>query len=46
MWGSGFLPTRHNGVALRGTGDPVLYLQNPPASRPTTAAPCSTPWAA
>jgi Protein of unknown function (DUF1501) len=29
MWGSGFLPTRFNGVALRGTGDPVLYLQNP-----------------
>ena len=29
MWGSGFLPTRYNGVALRGTGDPVLYLQNP-----------------
>ena len=29
MWGSGFLPTRHNGVSLRGTGDPVLYLQNP-----------------
>ncbi|MCS7045698.1 MAG: DUF1501 domain-containing protein, partial [Gemmataceae bacterium] len=30
MWSSGFLPTRYNGVALRGTGDPVLYLQNPP----------------
>jgi hypothetical protein len=30
MWSSGFLPTRHNGVALRGTGDPVLYLQDPP----------------
>ncbi len=29
MWGSGFLPTRHTGVALRGTGDPVLYLPNP-----------------
>lgn len=29
MWGSGFLPTRYNGVALRGAGDPVLYLQNP-----------------
>jgi len=29
MWGSGFLPTRHNGVALRGSGDPVLYLPNP-----------------
>lgn len=30
MWSSGFLPTRFNGVALRGSGDPVLYLQNPP----------------
>ncbi|MBX9677658.1 MAG: DUF1501 domain-containing protein [Gemmataceae bacterium] len=30
MWSSGFLPTRFNGVALRGAGDPVLYIQNPP----------------
>jgi len=30
MWGSGFLPTRYTGVALRGAGDPVLYLKNPP----------------
>ena len=29
MWGSGYLPTRFNGVALRGAGDPVLYLPNP-----------------
>ena len=29
MWASGFLPTRFSGVALRGTGDPVLYLPNP-----------------
>jgi hypothetical protein len=29
MWSSGFLPTRHAGVALRGSGDPVLYLPNP-----------------
>jgi hypothetical protein len=29
MWGSGFLPGRCNGVALRGSGDPVLYIQNP-----------------
>src|SRR4051812_3334574 len=29
MWGSGFLPTRFSGVALRGSGDPVLYLKNP-----------------
>jgi hypothetical protein len=30
LWGSGFLPSRHQGVALRATGDPVLYLNNPP----------------
>jgi hypothetical protein len=30
MWSSGFLPSRHDGVALRGTGDPVLYIKNPP----------------
>src|SRR5687767_1948157 len=30
MWASGFLPTRYSGVALRGSGDPVLYLPNPP----------------
>ena len=29
MWGSGFLPSTYNGVALRGVGDPVLYVQNP-----------------
>ncbi|MCY2990769.1 MAG: DUF1501 domain-containing protein [Planctomycetota bacterium] len=29
MWGSGFLPSKFNGVALRGVGDPVLYVQNP-----------------
>jgi hypothetical protein len=29
MWSSGFLPTRLTGVALRGSGDPVLYLPNP-----------------
>ena len=29
MWSSGFLPTKLNGVALRGAGDPVLYIQNP-----------------
>jgi len=29
-WGSGFLPTKHQGVKFRGGGDPVLYLSNPP----------------
>lgn len=30
MWSSGFLPTKYDGVALRGAGDPVLYVKNPP----------------
>ncbi len=30
LWGSGFLPTSHQGVKLRSVGDPVLYLSNPP----------------
>ncbi|MBL9173181.1 MAG: DUF1501 domain-containing protein [Verrucomicrobiales bacterium] len=34
MWSSGFLPTRYTGVTLRSTGDPVLYLQNPPGVTP------------
>jgi hypothetical protein len=29
-WGSGFLPTVHQGVKFRGDGDPVLYLSDPP----------------
>ncbi len=28
-WGSGFLPTVHQGVEFRSQGDPVLYLENP-----------------
>jgi hypothetical protein len=30
LWGSGFLPSKYQGVALRTSGDPVLYLSNPP----------------
>jgi hypothetical protein len=30
LWGSGFLPSKHQGVALRAKGDPVLYINNPP----------------
>jgi hypothetical protein len=30
LWGSGFLPSKYQGVALRSNGDPVLYLSNPP----------------
>jgi hypothetical protein len=30
LWGSGFLPSQHQGVRFRSGGDPVLYLSNPP----------------
>ena len=29
LWGSGFLPTRYQGIKFRSSGDPVLYLSNP-----------------
>lgn len=29
LWGSGFLPSEHQGVRFRNSGDPVLYLSNP-----------------
>jgi hypothetical protein len=30
LWGSGFLPSSHQGVPLRSQGDAVLYLEDPP----------------
>lgn len=30
LWGSGFLPSKHQGVRFRSGDDPVLYLSNPP----------------
>ncbi len=29
LWGSGFLPSRYQGVKFRSQGDPVLYLNDP-----------------
>lgn len=34
LWGSGFLPTTHQGVKFRSADDPVLYLKNPPGVSP------------
>jgi uncharacterized protein YdcH (DUF465 family) len=31
-WGSGFLPSVYQGVPFRSSGDPVLYLSNPPGA--------------
>ena len=36
LWGSGFLPSVHQGVKFRSQGDPVLYLSNPPGVSKTT----------
>jgi hypothetical protein len=30
LWGSGFLPSKHQGVKFRNQGDAVLFLSNPP----------------
>ncbi len=30
FWGSGFLPSEHQGCKLRSSGDPVLFLRDPP----------------
>jgi len=35
LWGTGFMPSKYQGVALRSTGDPVLFLSNPEGVSPT-----------
>jgi hypothetical protein len=30
LWGSGFLPSRFQGIKFRSVGDPVLFLSDPP----------------
>ncbi len=34
LWGTGFLPSRYQGVQFRSGKDPVLYLNNPPGISP------------
>jgi hypothetical protein len=34
LWGSGFLPSKYQGVKFRSVGDPVLYLSNPEGVTP------------
>ena len=36
LWGSGFLSSEYQGVNLRSSGDPVLYLSNPDGVSPGT----------
>ncbi len=30
LWNSGYLPGQHAGVSFRSSGDPILYINNPP----------------
>jgi len=36
LWGTGFLPSEHQGVQFRSGADPVLFLSNPPGIDPQT----------
>jgi len=36
LWGTGFLPSEHQGVSLRSAGDPVLFLRDPHGLDPKT----------
>jgi hypothetical protein len=36
LWGNGFLPSSYQGVRFRASGDPVLYLDDPPGISKTT----------
>jgi len=36
LWGSGFLPSKHQGVPFQPSGDPVLFLSNPSSVSPKT----------
>ena len=42
MWGSGFLPSRYSGVALRAAGTRSFTCRTPTASRRRTGGRCST----
>src|ERR1700737_5014528 len=34
LWSSGFLPGEHAGVSFRSSGDPILFINNPPGVSP------------
>ncbi len=36
LWGAGFMSAEHQGVKFRSSGDPVLFLNNPPGVRRET----------
>lgn len=35
LWGSGFLPSKHQGTSFQTSGDPVLFLSNPSGIDPS-----------
>ncbi len=35
LWQSGYLPGEHSGVSFRASGDPILYINNPPGVSPS-----------
>ena len=35
LWGSAFLPSKHQGTSFQSTGDPVLFLSNPDGVSPS-----------
>jgi hypothetical protein len=43
LWGSGFLPTKHQGVLFRAAKDPVLYLGNPDGVTHAQPSPAAGP---
>ena len=38
FWGTGFLPSKYQGVKLRSVGEPVLYISDPPGFERTQRA--------
>lgn len=44
LWGSGFLPSRYQGVKFHNGPDPVLYLSNPPGINAEVRRRFSTIW--
>ena len=34
LWSAGYLPGEHAGVSFRSSGDPILYINNPPGVTP------------
>ena len=39
LWGSGFLPSKHQGTSFQAVGDPVLFLSNPAGVDPEHPTP-------